>query len=120
MKITLLALLIALTSISCSVFQRHPASQLNSLSLGMPKANVIEKMGDPLLTKASDGVEYMVYNLSRPSGEYFVQIKDGKVAAFGKKGDFGTTAPNTKKLVIDQHITNETTQPDVRTPAASK
>lgn len=68
-------------------------SRLNSLSIGMPKAAAIEIMGNPAQTRAAEGVEYLIYHLpTRGQGmmEYFVRIRDGKVDAYGKPGDFNT------------------------------
>ena len=40
------------------------ASKTNQLNLGMTKSQVIEVMGDPTSSHATDGVEYMVYRLT--------------------------------------------------------
>jgi hypothetical protein len=43
------------------------ASKTNQLSLGMTKAQVIEVMGEPTSSRATDGIEYMVYRLTAGS-----------------------------------------------------
>lgn len=117
MKTMLIVMVTAVSCASCSLFQRPPATRLNSLSIGMPKAEAVEKMGEPSLTKAADGVEYLIYYLKDPQrgkNEYFVQLKEGKVSAFGKNGDFNVSPIDTKKVIIEQHID------DQRVPAANK
>jgi hypothetical protein len=104
----LLILLLAMTCMSCGL-SRPRANKLNTLSIGMSKSDALDKMGDPVSTRAADGVEYLIYNLKdahRNNSEYFVEIKGGKVSAFGKDGDFGTNAPEAKKIIIDKHVTN--------------
>jgi hypothetical protein len=93
------------------------AKNMNHLSVGMNKSEVIEVLGDPLESRAADGVEYLVYNLrTAPSGgaqaacgvagvytiglaylakscqsednDYFVQFKNGKMAGYGRASDF--------------------------------
>jgi outer membrane protein assembly factor BamE (lipoprotein component of BamABCDE complex) len=68
------------------------ASRMNSLRLGMTKAEVIEVMGNPQSTSAKSDVEYLRYRFLSEgifASEYFVKFQDGKVDAFGRAGDFG-------------------------------
>ena len=84
-------------------------SQMNHVNLGMTKQEVIKVMGEPSSTSATEGVEYMNYDLyltalrfgEYVSQPYYIRIVGGKVDSFGRKGDFGTTAPPTQKLVIE-------------------
>jgi outer membrane protein assembly factor BamE (lipoprotein component of BamABCDE complex) len=71
----------------------------NYIKLGMTKEEVVDTMGFPSSVSAIDNVEYLRYGQ-----DYFVRIKDGKVDAYGKNGDFGTSqAPEqTINLNIDQ------------------
>ena len=72
---------------------------MNRISVGMTKADVIAAMGDPDSTAAPGaGVEYMRYSLTESSIEayngitapYFVELVNGRVAAYGRVGDFGS------------------------------
>ena len=101
----------------------------------MTKAQVIEVMGDPTSSHATDGVEYLTYKLTpgttagKGAGcaalglitfgisyvnddctggkpiDYYAQIKDGKLVGYGKVGDFGTTKNPT--IDINKTITNK-------------
>lgn len=103
----------------------------------MTKAQVIEVMGDPTSSHATDGVEYLTYKLTpgttagKGAGcaalglitfgisyvnddctggkpiDYYAQIKDGKLVGYGKVGDFGTTKNPT--IDINKTITNKQT-----------
>ena len=87
-------------------------NRVNEISLGMSKAQVIQVLGQPKSTRASAGVEYLVYDLKKttdagkcvttslmlvPIGcmrekvEYFVQFKQGVATAYGEIGDFDST-----------------------------
>lgn len=71
------------------------ASLMNRVSLGMTKDEAIRAMGrQPSTAKANtDGteiLEYILYNSYNGLYEqYWVTLKDGKVAQFGRAGDFG-------------------------------
>jgi len=43
------------------------ASKTNQLSLGMTTSQVVEVMGEPTSSRATDGIEYMVYRLTAGS-----------------------------------------------------
>jgi hypothetical protein len=65
--------------------------RMNNLKLGMTKQDVIQTIGTPDITSASGHVEYLKYQ--RIAGvfetdEYYVRLLDGKVDAFGQRGDF--------------------------------
>src|SRR5688572_30493894 len=87
-------------------------TKMNSLSIGMTKAEALKVMGQPDSVAATDGVEYLNYRLATSmldtdgsdTSDYFVQIKNGVVAGYGKRGDFGTTAPPTQRIEVDQRI----------------
>jgi hypothetical protein len=71
--------------------------KMNRLSLGMTKPEVIRAIGKPVSTSARDGVEYLNYRFKEnrdaywdTTVPYFVEFRDGKVTAYGRKGDFGT------------------------------
>lgn len=72
---------------------------LGKLQIGMTKAEVIRVMGEPNSVSATENVEYLNYHLA-PAGAmsdvslmktYFVRIVDGKVNAYGQRGDFDST-----------------------------
>jgi outer membrane protein assembly factor BamE (lipoprotein component of BamABCDE complex) len=65
--------------------------KINGLKIGMTKQEVIETIGDPDTTSASGNVEYLKYRINVGlvySDEYLVRLLDGKVDAYGQKGDF--------------------------------
>jgi outer membrane protein assembly factor BamE (lipoprotein component of BamABCDE complex) len=80
---------------------------MNSVSLGMTKQQVIEALGPPVSTSATQGVEYLNYRFSETpyhanyglSTPYFVRIVGGKVDAYGRLGDF-----QENKTTIDLNV----------------
>lgn len=82
------------------------AYKMNSISLGMTKAEVVKVMGSPTSTSAKDGVEYLNYKLydtfaDADSGigtNYYVRLVGGKVESYGRLED---------KSTIDLNITNK-------------
>jgi hypothetical protein len=67
------------------------ASLLNEVKLGMSEAEVIEAIGAPSTTSASGDTAYLHYNLYSGGifpDAYFVRLTEGRVDAFGRKGDF--------------------------------
>lgn len=106
-----LTALLAAVAIGCATH----ADALNKISLGMTKADVIKELGAPDTTSAIEGKEYLTYVMRMAStqqqnsrkSQYFVRIVDGKVDAFGRKGDFGTTT--LPKQVVDFNLKEDTT-----------
>ena len=110
------------------------AKKTNSLSLGMTKPEVISAMGNPVSTRASDGAEYMIYELSSgtdvgtgaacgmagiftlglvygadkcrggPKEEYFMKFIDGKLDSYGKVGDFNSTKDPSVNMNVDMSV----------------
>ena len=109
------------------------AKNMNSVAVGMSKHEVMQMLGEPLETRASEGVEYMVYELrTAPSAgaqtgcgvagvytiglaylfddcqytdsDYFVQLKEGKVTSYGRIGDFDSTKNPESTININQNI----------------
>jgi len=67
------------------------ASLLNEVKLGMSEADVIEAIGAPSTKSASGDTAYLHYNLYSGGifpDAYFVRLTEGRVDAFGRKGDF--------------------------------
>ena len=112
----IIILLTTVLSIGCSNTQTN----INTISVGMTKAEVVNAMGQPDTSRATDGVEYLVYSLTdAPSAgkqtacgslalftlgatylspdcqsaenDFFVQLVQGRVRAYGKVGDFDST-----------------------------
>jgi hypothetical protein len=89
-----------------------PASNMNRVSLGMDKQQVIEVMGDPTSTSAMQGKEYLNYALAEGCTEihrcvatpYYIRLIGGKVDAYGRHGDFGTTELPAQKIIVEQTI----------------
>ena len=93
-----------------------PATNLNKLSVGMTKQEVVSAMGQPTRTSATQGVEYMIYHDPnngfaaagtfgaipyRRDADYYVRLNRGKVDAFGALGDFDSTHVPEQKIDID-------------------
>jgi len=106
----IIALIVAVLLVGCAGTE----SRVNAISLGMSKAQVMQILGQPKSTRASAGVEYLVYDLkqsvdagscaawswslvlipvecTRKKIEYFVQFKGGVATAYGEIGDFVPT-----------------------------
>lgn len=85
------------------------ARKINSVSIGMTKAQVISVMGRPDSTAGKDGVEYMNYRLATSAldfdesdtSEYFVRLVGGKVDAYGHRGDFDSTVDPVKRIEVE-------------------
>lgn len=64
------------------------ASRMNSVHLGMPKEELLAKMGKPHTRSGQDNVEYLTYYMSNDSSQkeqpYMVRLIDGKVESFGR------------------------------------
>lgn len=124
MKRTILIVTSAVLIAGCA----GTAVKTSELSLGMTKAEVIAKMGSPASSRATDGVEYLIYRLtpgmsdSKAAGcaalglitfgmsyskddcsggkpeDYFAQFRDGKLVSYGKVGDFNSTRDPTVNI----------------------
>jgi hypothetical protein len=78
--------LAALLLLSCAT-----ASKLNSVQLGMTRAQVIDAIGTPGSTSEMGNTQYLKYQLCSDwifTDRYYVRLTDGKVDAFGRVGDF--------------------------------
>jgi hypothetical protein len=93
------------------------SKNLNKVSVGMTKAEVIQVLGQPESTRANRGVEFLIYSLregiSKPGttivpisieGQYFVKLVDGRVESYGRVGDFDSTKPFETKHEIDLNV----------------
>jgi hypothetical protein len=67
------------------------ASNMNHVTLGMTKDQVVSALGTPSSTSAMENAEYLKYQLCSDwifTDRYYVRLTDGKVDAFGRVGDF--------------------------------
>lgn len=102
----LLVVLLCLGLVGCETM----AQKINSVELGMSKKGVINIMGEPISTSATEGTEFLHYSLWQYgdslgiSGKYvpyFVSIKNGKVISFGREGDFDTAPASNINLNVN-------------------
>jgi hypothetical protein len=87
-KRTILKLLVIFLMFGCAASPQP----MNNLQLGMSKTEVIDTMGNPVSTSASQDVEFLKYRFRSDgmfSADYYVKLQNGKVDAFGRAGDFG-------------------------------
>jgi hypothetical protein len=88
------------------------AKDINAISLGMTKQEVIERLGNPASISATKGVEYLNYRYYEDDKDmwwgithpYYVQIIDGKVTAYGRHGDFGVAEDAQQRQKIDIQV----------------
>jgi hypothetical protein len=83
----IIALLLVAFLLGCAGMHQ----QMNNLKIGMTKQEVIEAIGAPNSTSASGKVEYLKYRIDTGifySDLYLVRLVDGKVDAYGQRGDF--------------------------------
>lgn len=99
------------------------ASKLNRVEIGMSKSAVIDRMGQPDSVSAKGNTEYLQYRLAYEKdysgcwyfgmltwahkADYFVRLVDGKVDAYGRRGDFDSTKDPSTKIELDAKIKKE-------------
>ena len=69
---------------------------LSRISLDMPKAEVIQQLGEPFAVDARNDIELFTYRDIQKAGQfedYFVRFIDGKVESFGRT-NIDQPAPN--------------------------
>ncbi len=86
------------------------SANLNKVSLGMSKSEVIQAVGTPDSVSAQGNVEYLIYHWASPKqliadennlDRFFIRLTDGRVDAYGEKGDFDSTQDPTIKIKIE-------------------
>jgi hypothetical protein len=84
-----------------------PASKINSVSIGMSKAEVLQIMGTPVSVTADAHAEYLNYALAEgstgpaaPLTPYEVKIVDGKVASYSRAGNPAVGSPVAVPIVV--------------------
>ncbi len=92
MKRILPAVVCAVALAGCQAMMYGTAADLNKLSLDMPRAQVIEVMGEPTTVYAdgAKGEEYLIYRrmshvVSWGPQTYQVTLRDGKVVHYGEQ-----------------------------------
>jgi tetratricopeptide (TPR) repeat protein len=120
-----IAALVGLFAVGCAT----APSDLNKVSMGMTKQQVIAAVGNPTSVRATQGVEYMIYHCREVSvgrqyfmaregisgemeADYYVRLVNGLVDAYGKQGDFDSTHIPEQKVDIDVNM-HGTVQPSV-------
>lgn len=105
MKKVILGLILLILTACSSV-----PTNFNKLALGMSREKVISLMGNPDSISAMEGVEYLTYQTAanRFNLPYFVRIIDGKVNAFGQKGDFNSASTSAQNVNIHKTVKYET------------
>lgn len=88
MKYLLLAALVGLTG--CQAAMYGTGADMNAVSIGMPRAEVVQRLGTPLSTSATATSETLHYRkMERVLGwtptAYFVRLEAGKVTSYGKE-----------------------------------
>ena len=88
------------------------SGKINTVQLGMTKAEVITVMGNPVSVSAKGETEYLNYALSETDDNafygittpYYVRLVNGKVDSYGRTGDFDSTQPTTVRLETDEKV----------------
>ena len=97
----------AAISVGCAT-----SSTINTVQLGMTKAEVVVIMGDPVSVSAKGETEYLNYALSETDDDafygitspYYVRLVNGRVDSYGRTGDFDSTQPTTIRLETDEQV----------------
>ena len=96
----LLGLLLIVSFYGCAT-----APNLNTVSLGMTKVDVLKTLANPTSVSAKDNTEYLRYEdnsfgtnfrrqndqMPTPVPEYFVRLVNGRIESYGKVGHFNST-----------------------------
>jgi len=81
------------------------SQNLYNVRVGMTKEEVVRTLGKPHSVAATGSTEILVYNLEREAmgglGQYFVRIVNGRVDAFGERGDWDTTASPKERIELE-------------------
>ncbi|MEE8059222.1 MAG: hypothetical protein V3T17_15505 [Pseudomonadales bacterium] len=120
MKLYMLVFVVFITG--CAAVDIGPKSnEMNKVSMGMSKDEVLSGIGQPSRVSANEEVEYLIYRLvddvdytvssmtlglappETQKSDYFVKLKNNKVVSYGRVGDFGTSiepaSPNKRSKV---------------------
>jgi hypothetical protein len=97
------------------------APDFTKVSMGMTKPEVVQALGRPDTMSANGRTEYLFWQAGRgrisgyrmggyDDSDYFVRLVDGRVDAYGKKGDFDTAQPATQRYDVKVRNTVESTE----------
>ena len=79
-------------------------TRMNEIGIGMTKEEVISVMGNPASTASpGGGVEVLRFYLEYEFivQEYFIRLENGKVASYGRMGDFDSTKDPTQNINLN-------------------
>lgn len=110
---------------------------LNKISVGMTKQEVITQIGTPSSTAAKEGIEYLTYQLTDGTSggeaaacagvgvltlgltyalpdcrggrenDFYVRLVNGKVDSYGRRGDFDSTKVPEATINVNKKVTVE-------------
>jgi hypothetical protein len=115
MNRTLIRVLLCCAAVSltgCMAMIFGTADELNKVSVGMTRQEVIQTLGQPKSISAKGDLEYLQYRWVKAvvaadgnfPEDYFVAVKNGRVVSYGKKGDFDSAKTATQHVEIDETI----------------
>ena len=88
-----------------------PASNINVISIGMSKTEVLRIMGTPASVTADTSGEYLNYALAEGSTSpaaaltpYEIKIVDGKVVSYGRAGNTATTPTRPVPIIMPMPV----------------
>lgn len=121
MKAKKAIIILSMAMIASGCATKGTQTKLNNVSVGMTKLQVVEALGRPDSAAATEGTEYLVYQLTGGTSggtaaacgtagvltlgliylqpqcrggkedDFFVRLRGGRVDAYGKVGDFDST-----------------------------
>lgn len=91
----IIAIAVAVLLTGCASTEKR----INEISLGMNKAQVIRVLGQPKSTRASAGVEYLLYDLKESTN-----VGECVATAYGEIGDFDSTQDPEQTININKTI----------------
>ncbi len=106
------SILVILSLTGCMAAVFGTADQLNQLSIGMTKEDVLNKLVQPKTISAKEGIEYLQYKWVKSviaadgnfPEDYYVAINNGRVISFGRKGDFDSAQAPAQRIKVEQTI----------------
>jgi outer membrane protein assembly factor BamE (lipoprotein component of BamABCDE complex) len=99
MRILLLPVLATCALSGCAVLGTPNANKMDRLNVGMSREDVVKVLGRPASKGADASTETLYYRFSETRSEaangiatpFFVKMVEGKVSAFGRINDSGST-----------------------------
>ncbi|VXC44924.1 Short C-terminal domain-containing protein [Burkholderia sp. 8Y] len=108
--VKLLLCVAALSLTGCMAMVFGTADQMNKISVGMTRQEVIQTLGEPKSISSMADLEYLQYRWVKTviaadgnfPEDYFVAVRNGRVVSFGKKGDFDSTKLTSQRVEITE------------------